>query len=57
MGLQLIFAVETNSKCKSDWIYIKDTIEHFYKYDRSNSARCIWTEKGGMKNRKGRFPA
>ena len=35
MGLQLIFAVETNSKCKSDWIYIKDTIEHFYKYDRT----------------------
>lgn len=34
MGLQLIFVVETNSKCKSDWIYIKDTIERFYQYDR-----------------------
>ena len=21
MGLQLIFVVETNKKCKSDWIY------------------------------------
>ena len=33
MGLQLIFVVETNKKCKSDWIYIKDTIDRFYKYD------------------------
>lgn len=36
MGLQLIFVVETNKKCKSDWIYIKDTIDKFYLYDRSN---------------------
>lgn len=35
MGLQLIFVVETNEKCKSDWIYIKDTIERFYQYDRA----------------------
>lgn len=35
MGLQLIFVVETNKKCKSDWIYIKDTIEYLYQYDRS----------------------
>lgn len=35
MGLQLIFAVETNAKCKSDWIYIKDTIDRFYQYDRT----------------------
>lgn len=35
MGLQLIFAVETNGKCKSDWIYIKDTIEQFYRYDQT----------------------
>lgn len=35
MGLQLIFVVETNSKCKSDWIYIRDTIERFYRYDRT----------------------
>ncbi len=26
MGVQLIFVVETNKKCNSDWIYIKDTI-------------------------------
>ncbi len=35
MGLQLVFVVETNKKCNSDWIYIKDTIEHFYEYDRT----------------------
>lgn len=29
MELQLIFVVETDSKCKSDWIYIKD-IEQVY---------------------------
>lgn len=35
MGLQLIFVVETNKKCKSDWIYIKDTIDCFYQYDQT----------------------
>ena len=35
MGLQLVFVVETNKKCNSDWIYIKDTIEHFYSYERT----------------------
>lgn len=33
MGLQLIFVVETNKKCKSDWIYIKDTIDRFFTYN------------------------
>lgn len=36
MGIQLIFVVETNKKCKSDWIYIKDTIDTFYKYDNAH---------------------
>ncbi len=35
MGLQLIFVIETDSKCKSDWIYIKDTIERFYRIDQA----------------------
>ncbi len=35
MGLQLIFVVETNKKCKSDWIYIKETIDQFYEYDQA----------------------
>ena len=33
MGLQLIFVIETNKNSKTDWIYIKDTIDRFYKYD------------------------
>lgn len=37
MGLQLIFVVETNAKCKSDWIYIKDTLEHFYHLDAAHT--------------------
>ena len=35
MSLQLIFAVETNKSCKSDWIYIKETIDYFYRYDQT----------------------
>ena len=35
MGRQFIFVVETNKKCQSDWMYIKDTIEHFYAFDRT----------------------
>lgn len=35
MGVQLIFVVETNKKCNSDWIYIKDTIGQFYEYERT----------------------
>ena len=35
MGVQLIFTVETNKKCNSDWIYIKDTVEYFYAYERT----------------------
>ena len=34
--IQIIFVVESNSTCKSDWIYIKDTIEQFYQYDRAH---------------------
>lgn len=36
MGLQLIFVVETNRTCKSDWIYIKNTIDRFYTYDHAH---------------------
>lgn len=35
MGLQLIFVVETNKKCNADWIYIKDTVDNFYEYKRT----------------------
>ena len=33
MGLQLIIVVEADKKCKSDWIYIKDTIDRFFNYN------------------------
>lgn len=35
MGIQLIFCVEADLRSKSDYIYIKNTIEHFYTYDRA----------------------
>lgn len=37
MSLQLIFVVETRKSCKSDWIYIKDTIDHFYQIDQAHT--------------------
>lgn len=33
MGAQFIFVVEADEKCRSDWNYIKATIERFYTYD------------------------
>jgi hypothetical protein len=35
VGVQLIFVVEANKSCKSDWIYIKSTIDYFYEYNRT----------------------
>ena len=53
MGLQLIFVVETNKKCKSDWIYIKDTIDRFYQYDqaRVKFSPVYMDGKGRYKNK------
>ena len=53
MALQLIFVVETNTKCKSDWIYIKDTIEHFYKYELTQMkfTPVYMNGKGNFKNK------
>lgn len=36
MGLQLIFVVETNKECKSDCVYIKNTISRFYDYNNGH---------------------
>lgn len=54
MGLQLIFVVETNKKCNSDWIYIKDTIEHFYSYERTQIKLSVvyMDGKGNYNSRK-----
>ena len=53
MGLQLIFVVETNKKCKSDWIYIKDTIDRFYQYDQAQVkfSTVYMDGKGKYKNK------
>ena len=53
MGVQLIFAVETNKNCNSDWIYIKDTIEQFYEYDRTQLKLSVvyMNGKGNYKNK------
>ena len=56
MGLQLVFVVETNKKCNSDWIYIKDTAEHFYEYDRTQIkfSTVYMDGKGNIKVKKNR---
>ena len=53
MSLQLIFTVETNKKCKSDWIYIKDTIDRFYQYDQAKVkfSPVYMDGKGNYKNK------
>ena len=53
MALQLIFVLETNAKCKSDWIYIKDTIEHLYKYELTQIkfTPVYMNGKGNYKNK------
>ena len=54
MGLQLIFVVETNKKCKSDWIYIKDTIDRFFEYEQAQIkfSPVYMDGKGKYKNKK-----
>lgn len=53
MGLQLIFVVETNKKCKSDWIYIKDTIDRFYQYNQTQTkfSQVYMDGKGNYKKK------
>lgn len=57
MDLQLIFVVETDSKSKSDWIYIKDTIDYFYNYDQSHIkfSTVYMDGKGNYKKVEGRI--
>lgn len=59
MGLQLIFVVETNKKCKSDWIYIKDTIDYFLNMIgyKLNLVLSIWMGEGITGKKKKKFPA
>jgi hypothetical protein len=53
MGVQFIFVVETNKTCKSDWIYIKATIEHFYEESTSVKFRTVYMYgKGNYRSKK-----
>ena len=54
MGVQLIFTVETNKKCNSDWIYIKDTVEYFYAYERTQLKLSVVYLGGKVKRSKTR---
>ena len=53
MGVQYIFVVETNSKCKTDWIYIRDTIERFYQWNQPQIKLSVvyMNGKGNYKNK------
>ena len=53
MGLQLIFVVETKKSCKSDWIYIKDTIDYFYQCNPAHTklSPVYMDGKGRYKNK------
>lgn len=53
MGTQYIFVVETNNKCKSDWIYIKDTLKRFYQWDQTQIklSTVYMNGKGNYKNK------
>lgn len=53
MGLQLIFVVECDEKSKSDWIYIKETIEHFYQIGTQIKLSPVYMRgKGNYRNSK-----
>ena len=49
MGIQLIFCVEADSSCKSDFMYIKKAIYNFYDVDQAN-ARITSVYMGGRGN-------
>lgn len=34
-GAPINFCSRNNKKSKSDWIYVKDTVDYFYKYERT----------------------
>ena len=31
MGTQLVFCIETNNKANTDWVYIRSTLDHYFK--------------------------
>ena len=39
IGLQIILCVETNTKAKTDYLYIKTALNHFYHIDNRNGIK------------------
>ena len=54
MSLQLIFCVEANQQCKSDFMYIRQTLDRFYDYDNSHvQIRPVYMDgRGNYKTKK-----
>lgn len=53
MGLQLILVVECDERSKSDLIYIKETIEHFYQIGAQVKLSPVYMKgKGNYRNSK-----
>ena len=52
MGLQLIFVVETNEKCKSDWIYIKSLLNQYYTYGANVKISTVYMDGRGNYKKK-----
>ena len=52
MGLQLIFVVETNEKCKSDWIYIKSVLNQYYTYGANVKISTVYMDGRGNYKKK-----
>lgn len=51
MGLQLLFCVEAKKESKSDWVYIKETIDHFYKKSNEILLKPIYFDGKGNYDR------
>lgn len=52
MGLQLIFVVETNERCKSDWIYIKSVLNQYYTYGNNVKISPVYMDGRGNYKKK-----
>lgn len=42
MNVQLIFLVETNKECQSDWIYINTFVKHYYPINENIKLSVIY---------------
>lgn len=50
MGIQLLFCVETDDDSKTDWVYIKETLDHYYRLNNEVSLKPVYMSgKGNYK--------